>query len=829
MKARLSLKALSFCLIFFTAVTSFAQTATVKGKIIFNNNEPAQQASIELKGAQIGAMTDNQGSYEIKNVKPGNYTLRVSAVGFASKEKNITLKAGEELVENFSISTSTEELSEVIVTDSKNTFARKTSTVVSKMPLKDIENPQVYNVISSELLKEQVITNFDDALKNAPGIDKLWESTGRAGDGAGYFSLRGFAVQPTMVNGLPSLTNGSPDPANIESIEVIKGPSGTLFGSSLISYGGLINVNTKKPFQGTGGNISYTGGTFGLNRVTLDYNTPLNAEKNVLFRVNAAYHSENSFQDAGFKRSVFIAPSLSYTVNDKLSFTINTEFYNGKSTNQTMLFLDRGQDLLVHNMDELHYDKNRSYTSNDLYIETPSYNLQGQMNYKISDTWTSQTVLSRTSAKSDGYYSYLYEMTQAKNPDGTLVFAGLEEGIVLGRYLSKQNAETYGTDIQQNFIGDFKIGNFRNRIVAGLDYFNNNSVSNNSGYALNGLVYMGNASETNVNATVYKITDPRFFIKNGDNGVLSQAGTDALLAGSPVSSYKTKQEVYSAYVSDVFNITPALSAMASIRADRFITEGDITTKSDDFNQTAFSPKFGLVYQPILNKVSVFANYMNGFTNVAPVTATNINNVTKVNTFEPEHANQFEFGTKLNLLGDNLVASLSYYDIKVDNTVIESALGDYIQDGQQENKGFEASITANPIPGFNIIAGYSYNDSKLQKATPGNEFLGRRPESAGPRNLANLWASYKFLAGELKGFGLGFGGNYGSENATFNRTVGVFTLPEYTVLNASLFYSSEAFTVTMKLDNLTDKEYYKGWSTINPQRPRVFAIGINYNF
>src|SRR3546814_18111190 len=46
-----------------------------------------------------------------------------------------------------------------------------------------------------------------------------------------YYSMRGFSVQPTMVNGLPGLTNGSLDPAGIERIDVIKGPSGTLFGS----------------------------------------------------------------------------------------------------------------------------------------------------------------------------------------------------------------------------------------------------------------------------------------------------------------------------------------------------------------------------------------------------------------------------------------------------------------------------------------------------------------------------------------------------------------------------------------------------------------------
>ncbi len=116
--------------------------------------------------------------------------------------------------------------------------------MVAKMPLKNLENPQVYQSVSRAILKEQVVTNFNDALKNATGVSRLWESTGRGGDGAEYFSMRGFAVQPTLVNGMPSVNNGGLDPAHIESIEVVKGPSGTLFGSPMISYGGLINITT---------------------------------------------------------------------------------------------------------------------------------------------------------------------------------------------------------------------------------------------------------------------------------------------------------------------------------------------------------------------------------------------------------------------------------------------------------------------------------------------------------------------------------------------------------------------------------------------------------
>ena len=819
-------------------ITLYAQDkGSVNGTVVLNDNTPAENITVVLKGSVYSAVTNTKGNYEIKNVKPGTYTLRAASVGIKTVEQSITVNAGQVTTANVSLNESAEQLNEVIINGGINKFTRSTSTVVSKMPLKDIENPQVYNTITAELLKEQVITQVDDAYKNVPGLDRLWESTGRGGDGAGYFSLRGFPVQPTMVNGLPALSNGSADPQNIERIEVIKGPSGTLFGSSLISYGGLINITTKKPFDTFKGNINYIGGTYDLNRFTADINTPFaNAEKGAV-RVNAAYHSEGSFQDAGFKKSFFVAPSLQYNENDKLSFFVNTEIYNGRSTNTAMLFLDRSSPLHVNNINDLKafsYNRKRSYTSNDLYIDTPTFNVQGQMNYKINDQWTSQTSLSRTSAKSEGFYSYVYESTtyaETMVPDGNL------EGLLFGRYMSKQNSATNATDLQQNFIGDFKIGSVRNRMVVGLDYFNRNVTNNSSPYVGNGYIYIGN------NQAKFDTVMTAMGQRTGtdDTGILSQAGMNNLLATSAVQPSATKEEVYSAYASDVINIVPSLSVMLSLRADRFINSGSTSTKADDYNQTSFSPKFGIVYQPVLDKVAVFANYMDGFTNVAPSTDV-INSQQIARTFKPEHAKQLEGGTKLNLLGDKLSATLSYYYTEVINMVysiqevnpgnpsVPNTIN--LQDGKQRNQGFEAFFTANPVSGLNIIAGYSYNDSKLVAGDP--DFKGKRPESAGPQNLVNFWASYRFneqvLNGNLNGLGFGFGGNYASESKIFNRnTAGTFALPEYTVLNASAFYNISDVTISLKLDNLTNKDYYKGWSTISAQKPRVISASLSYSF
>ncbi|WP_167598617.1 TonB-dependent receptor [Leeuwenhoekiella sp. ZYFB001] len=794
-------------------LSAAAQDATLKGLVTSQNNTPLTGATIELNQTTLGTTTDNTGVFELNRVPAGAYRLSISYVGFQTRYIDVSVSTNStkdlgtiQLVE------AQEMLGVVSINGKKhNKFTRETSVSVSKMPLADIENPQVYNTITSSLLEEQIVTNFDDALKNAPGIDKLWESTGRGNDGAGYYSLRGFAVQPTLVNGLPALTNGSPDPANIESIEVIKGPSGTLYGSSLISYGGLINITTKRPYYDFGGSVSYTSGSYGLNRVTADVNTTLSKEKNIALRVNTAYHTQNSYQDAGFRKSFFFAPSLAYQVNDRLSFYINTEFYNGRSTNQTMLFLDRGAPLRVTNIDELGYDINRSYTGNDLYIDTPTYSFQGQMNYKLSDSWTSQTAFSRSNSKSDGYYSYLYEGTQ---------YTTVDEGIVLNRYISKQNSETIATDIQQNFIGDFNLGTMRNRMVVGLDYLKTNVINNNSAYVSNGGIYIGNNLQE-FNEEVLGITNPANY--TDDSGILNQPGTDALLAGSPINPSTTEQEIFSAYASDVINILPELSAMASLRIDRF--------SNADHAQTALSPKFGVVYQPILNKVSVFANYMNGFSNVAPVDEVT-NSVTTNRALDPEHANQFEAGTKFNLLNGRLSATLSYYDIQVKDRAlridVDATNYFYTQDGTQESKGFEASFIANPIDGLNIIAGYSYNDSELTEGAA--DFVGLRPESAGPQNLANLWASYQLTSGTLDGLGFGFGGNYASENKIFNRNLGgTFTIPEYTILNASVFYGTPDFRISLKLDNIANKEYFKGWSTISPQNQRSLLANFTYNF
>ncbi|HTE31440.1 MAG TPA: TonB-dependent receptor plug domain-containing protein, partial [Chryseolinea sp.] len=249
------------CLFLFFSITAFAQTGSITGKISTSDGYPAESVSIALKGTAVITPSDKTGKYILRKIRTGRYTLIASFTGLESTELGIEVRAGETtLVPQIILKENARQLKEVVISANRR---RSESEYVAKLPLKDLENPQVYSIVSSAILKQQAITSYDDALKNVPGISRTWESTGRAyGDGASYFALRGLESQPTMYNGLPGLTSGNLDPADIERIEVIKGPTGTLFGSSLIAYGGLINTVTKKPYDHFGGEFSYQSGSF---------------------------------------------------------------------------------------------------------------------------------------------------------------------------------------------------------------------------------------------------------------------------------------------------------------------------------------------------------------------------------------------------------------------------------------------------------------------------------------------------------------------------------------------------------------------------------------
>lgn len=784
-------------------------TGSIKGTVKTRDGKPAEFVNVTIEGGK-SAQVDTKGKYLLKDLKSGSYTLIATYVGLGEQKREIVVKEGENQIQDFIISENNQQLEEVVINGGRtNKFSVKKTTTSAKIPLGNLENPQIYTTIPKTLLTEQMVTEFSLSLKNSPGVYKLQNNRGINSDGASFYAMRGFRTEAAFVDGVPSQTNGEIEPANIERVELIKGPSGTLFGGAVVSFGGLINIVTKKPLDTLGGEVNYTTGSYGLNRLSADVYGPVNNEKKLFFRINTAYQNQNSFQDAGFKRSFFVAPTLEYRSSERLNISLTAGFYSLEGTSPATIFLNRARPYIATTPSELNFDWKRSFTSNDLVMKNPTVNIKGQINYKLSDNWNSQTIYSANSRRSNGFYLYSF-------------LRGTTSDEMLERNVSLQNTVNTATDLQQNFIGDFKVLGLRNRMIVGLDYLNQTINNDNSPY-----IVFDNVSGLNPNDTNYT--------------KISKTAVESRLATSTAAQTKsnTKSNIYSVYASDVLNITDRLMGMLSLRVDRFENRGTMNQATNSlvanskYMQTAVSPKFGVVYQILPDRISLFGNYMNGFSNVQPVTQPEGSNVS--GTLKPQHANQYEGGVKTDLFQGKLSFTASYYDISVSNITRTEEVNvggtNYVvtvQNGTQKSKGVELELIANPFPGLNIITGYSYNDSKLTKSTTALE--GRRPASAGPATLVNSWVSYTFNKGNIKGLGIGTGVNYIGKHLTGNSvTTGVFTLPSYTLVTATIFYDKPRYRIGLKVDNLTDELYFTGQGTLTAQPPRTVVAGLTIKF
>lgn len=795
-----------FLFIHLLALAGDPPSGAIKGRITTADNRPASEVTVILKSQKRAALTAEDGQFIIRNLVAGSYELEISLIGHQTVTEQVTVMENQTSNVQIRLQLTEKQLEEVVVVSGRRKFTRTGSDYVSKLPLTNLENSQVYTTITRELIAEQMVFSVDDATKNAPGIQKMWEATGRGGDGGAYYNSRGFILQSQLRNGVAGNITSRIDAANIESIEVIKGPSATLFGSTLTSYGGLINRVTKKPYDKMGGEISYAAGSYGFNRISADFNTPLNKEKNVLFRLNSSYTYEGSWQDNGFDKGFFISPSLLYQANDRLWFHFDAEYYSGANSSKQMIFFyyPAGQ-LGTDRADNAGIDYRRSYSSNDIFQVARSTNLFGQMNYKISGNWTSQTNITTTNSFSDGPYAYFYlkpnsEVTGDPNATGSDYLQRADQ--------STANSEMSVVEIQQNFIGEFYIGRMKNRFVGGLDYFHQNS---------NQWFY----------GTDFDIIPKNGYIPNYSNFNRDKLDS-ALQNGTPWTwPYEYKTSTYSAYISNVINITGNFMVSAALRIDHFDNKGSFNEAEGKYDggykQTALSPKFGLVWQPVTDKMAVFANYQNGFVNQNGKDYEGSN-------LKPEQANQVEGGVKVNAFGGKLSGTVSYYHIKVQDVVRPYQLDPVksIQDGTQVSKGVELEIIANPLRGLNVVGGFAYNDSRMEKATEDVE--GRRPATASSPYTANFWISYRLPQGKLRGLGLGFGGNYASDNKILNDAYyGEFILPAFTVLGATVFYDQPKFRVGVKVDNLTNQEYWIGYTTMNPQKLRSVVGSIAFKF
>jgi len=791
---------------------SQGQRSTVSGKVLTSDGQPLAYASVLIKDTQYGTMAAADGSFKFF-VPSGHHTVIVSYAGYVASQKPIVVISGQSVdLGVLTVDAPSNKLREVVVSDiQQNKFARKETDGVARMPLANLENPQVYSVITKELVQELAAIDYNSALTQIPGVVVM----NGVNDSGNDVLLRGFRSSTSMRNGLTSFPRTQSEIFNLERVEVLKGPSATLFGGAMTSYGGVVNNVTKRPFESFRGEVGYSTGSWGLNRLTLDLNTPLNKDHTALMRINAMGHTQNGFQDAGRQQGIAVAASLLFKPNERTTVRLDADVYSPEKT--LLAYVRNTQVLSYGSMDKVPLPYYRSMLSDDITTKRSNINVAAELEYKLSDHWTSRT-------------SYQHN-TSGDRESIFFVPLYVNDNQIRRQFRIFDDYRDIYDNLQQNFTGDYQIGGVKNQLVAGLDFLTNKTTNLSMNPVFQVFDVVGVTDEAWVPITRADIDKYRAERSYGDT--------------RDVTGFET----YSAYFSNVTNVSDRFFVMLSLRGDRYFEKDAYSFKpgaaetvdgagntvpavppsaniASGYAQTAFSPKFGLVYQPIKDQLSIFASYLNSFQNMASSmgisSADNLTETPVITQWKPEQANQYEAGVKMELLGGKINSTVSYYHIKVANRLREVLDGVSVQDGTQISKGFEWDFIANPVAGWNIILGYGYNDNEYVKDVDGT--AGKRAAWT-PEHVANAWTSYKILNGRAEGLGLGVGVNY--VDKVYLDINEKFAVPAYTVLNATAFYDQPKYRVGLKFNNLADRHYWDFFG--KPQKPFEFLANLSFKF
>ena len=221
------------------AATAVAQqqTGTLQGKVM-SGKDTLQLAGVMLLKTQYNATADKNGRFEIKNIIPGKYQLRITFVGYENLQQEIEIKAGSTTTFNAELISLASQINEVVVTGSMKESTKLSSvTPVDVYTAKYFQRTPVNNLWDALSTVNGIFPDMDNGISNTSDI----QINGIEGN---YTEILIDGV-PAM-NGLAGIYALTAFPMSlVDKIEIVKGASSTLYGSDAMA--GVINIITKNP------------------------------------------------------------------------------------------------------------------------------------------------------------------------------------------------------------------------------------------------------------------------------------------------------------------------------------------------------------------------------------------------------------------------------------------------------------------------------------------------------------------------------------------------------------------------------------------------------
>jgi catecholate siderophore receptor len=627
----------------------------------------------------------------------------------------------------------------------------------------DLQNvPQSVSVVGKELMTAQANTRLEDALKNVPGI------TLNAGEGSARgdtVNLRGFsAFNDFFLDGIRDAAVYTRDTFDIDSVEVVKGPSATLFGRG--STGGAINQVSKAPTLDPLYSLAADLGTNHAYRATTDVDIPLNAT--TAFRFNAMGESSDvADRDDVHNERWGVAPSLAFGIGEENSLTL--AYLHQQENNvpdSGVPFLD-GRPAPVAR--DLYYGlASDRQTTND-NIGTLRFKHDFNPDVSIADTFRFAR------------YEFDYQSTMPNFGNNVPTATTPLDEIWVGRDAPGSSGTQTNLTNQTDLTARFATGPISQTLFTGVEFAR----------LTNDLSRYNNPFNQNNNWIP-------------ETPLLNPDANEPLPAIQPITAQQnTVAHSAAVYLTDTLGLTPYLDFVAGLRFDHFAadyvqytwTTGAVLNLDHTDNVT--SPRAALIFKPTPQQ-SYYLSYGTSFDPSAEA----LTLTTKTADLGPVKAKTYEAGAKTNWLDGKFATTAAVFRTEVDNAQTNDPENPTltILNGDQRVDGVELGAYGYLTEHLEIVAGYTYLDGKtLSSGTAA--YVGKALPNVA-RNAANLWTEYELT----DAWEVGVGGNWlGARFADSGETA---TIPGYVVFNAMVSYKlSRTLSLQLNVLNLANKLYY----------------------
>jgi iron complex outermembrane recepter protein len=810
----------NFTLLFLTLCLlpafGFAQgRGMIYGKVTESSDgQGVVTANVALQGTGYGSTTDSDGEFRITNVPAGDYELVVSLVGYGRESKSINLSPGQTLEVNFNISASATQLQEVEITGRKETtYQNDISFVATKTatPLQDI--PQAISYVTKEVIADRQAYRVNDVVENISGINQFSYYND--------YTIRGFRSQQELINGLRVIGLFGPQilTANLERVEVIKGPASAMFGNG--SPGGTMNRVTKKPLDEDRKAITFTTGSFNTLRSTLDFTGPLNEDKTLLYRLNMAYENSNDFRDLQEFRSFMVAPSITFlpTDNTSINFDLVITNYDGKlDRGQPIFGATAGTDLTATPISFAIGAPNDYHETNEVYSTL-------SLNHRFTDKISFNASYMRFSVRED-----LFEHRTSNQ--FAVDSLGNQIPTLMGMRISAREGEQTSDNLTSYFVVDAETGPIKHKILVGYDFIQLvQPVGNGSIFTSSSAIYRtrdgGLARYDPENPQNYFFDEngnpvpniPHFNLEN-PNYVLGYP-SDYILGRfeAPATRYYSQ----GIYIQDQLKWN-RWQVLLGLRQEFYVDVTDYKQPGEEeVQQQKLLPRVGLVYG-LTDQINLYGTYTESFQPQNPSDLV----AAQGGPFDPLEGQMIELGAKGQFWDDRLAITLAAYDIKHQNILINDPnTGLLAQRGGEEAQGIELDINGQVLPGLSLTANYAYNEARITESD-NEELIGEIKENA-PQHSGGFFAKYAFGSGVLNGLNINLGANFVTERNTFEQAL---QLPGYTVWDAGIAYRVNKVNMAFTLNNVFDKTHWVGgysFVRLFPGAPRNFLLSVGYTF